>query len=300
MEPRVIVGTDDGLYELGERQGLHLESHRVCALVREKETQWAVVDNTTIWRATDGDKWQQVADSGSLRVNCILPQEGYALVGTADAHLFILRNGELSRIPTFDEAPARDTWTTPSGAPPDTRSLAIDADGVIYANVHVGGVVRASDVNGTWEPTIDVDADVHEVVFDASSDSLFAASAIGLASSGDAGATWNFVTDGLHGVYQRAVAVAGETILVTASTGPRSDRAAVFSKPVHGAEPFTKCENGLPEWFPSNINTFCLSAASDVAAFGTSEGEVYLSIDQGVSWNRLVESLPAVQAVLVV
>ena len=185
-------------------------------------------------------------------------------------------------------------------APPDTRSLAIDADGVIYANVHVGGVVRTADVDGAWEPTIDVDADVHEIVFDASSGSLFAASAIGLASSDDGGGTWSFYTEGLHGIYQRAVAVAGEAILVTASTGPRSDRAAIFSKPVRKAEPFTKCENGLPKWFPSNINTFCLSAASDAAAFGTSEGEVYLSIDQGVSWNRIVESLPAVQAILVI
>lgn len=300
MQPRVIVGTNHGLYELGERQELRLEGHRVSALVRQGGSQWAVIDDTAIWRATDGGEWQQVADSGSQRVNCILPQEGCALVGTADAHLFILRNGELSRIHAFDEAPGRDTWTTPSGAPPDTRSLAIDADGVIYANVHVGGVVRTADVDGAWEPTIDVDADVHEIVFDASSGSLFAASAIGLASSDDGGGTWSFYTEGLHGIYQRAVAVAGEAILVTASTGPRSDRAAIFSKPVRKAEPFTKCENGLPKWFPSNINTFCLSAASDAAAFGTSEGEVYLSIDQGVSWNRIVESLPAVQAILVI
>ena len=140
MQPRVIVGTNHGLYELGERQELRLEGHRVSALVRQGGSQWAVIDDTAIWRATDGGEWQQVADSGSQRVNCILPQEGCALVGTADAHLFILRNGELSRIHAFDEAPGRDTWTTPSGAPPDTRSLAIDADGVIYANVHVGGL----------------------------------------------------------------------------------------------------------------------------------------------------------------
>ena len=236
MQPRVIVGTNHGLYELGERQELRLEGHRVSALVRQGGSQWAVIDDTAIWRATDGGEWQQVADSGSQRVNCILPQEGCALVGTADAHLFILRNGELSRIHAFDEAPGRDTWTTPSGAPPDTRSLAIDADGVIYANVHVGGVVRTADVDGAWEPTIDVDADVHEIVFDASSGSLFAASAIGLASSDDGGGTWSFYTEGLHGIYQRAVAVAGEAILVTASTRPTFLTELPFSASPYGRQ----------------------------------------------------------------
>ena len=300
MQPRVTIGTDDGLYELGEREELRFEGHKVSALVRERASHWAVIDNTTIWRAADGREWRQVADSGSLVVNCVLPREGYALVGTADAHLLTLRDGLLSRVRAFDEAPGRDTWHTPSGAPPDTRSLTFDAEGTLYANVHVGGVVRATDVAGSWEPTIEVEADVHEVVFDASSGTLFAASAIGLASSADGGTTWKFETEGLHGAYQRAVAVAGETVLVSASTGPHSDRGAMYRKPIDKAAPFTKCEHGLPEWFPSNINTFCLSAAGDTAAFGTSEGEVYLSTDRGVNWSRLAENLPAVRALVVV
>ena len=54
----------------------------------------------------------------------------------------------------------RDRWYTPWGGPPDTRSMT-SADGKVYANVHVGGVVRSADAGRTWQPTaLDIDADV--------------------------------------------------------------------------------------------------------------------------------------------
>ena len=297
MIPRVLVGTVDGIHELGEEREVHLAGHRAGCLAKDASSWWAVIDDTEIWRSTDAGEWRRIASTGPLRANCVLPHADGALVGTADAHLLVLRDGELSQVAAFEDAPGRDGWHTPSGRPPDTRSLAVDPAGTIYANVHVGGVARAASLEGGWEPTIDVDADVHEVVFDRASGSLFAASAIGLASSPDGGGTWEFDSEGLHAAYQRAVAVAGTTVFVSASTGPRAERAAVYRKRFGEGTSFTRCATGLPEWFPSNIETFCLSAVGEWVAIGTSGGAVYLSTDCGTSWNLLVEGLPSVRSV---
>jgi len=300
MDLSVTVATDDGLFEPGRDAERRLAGRRVRCLARDGDARWAVVDDTGVWRASHGDDdWRPVADTGGTRATCVFPRGDDALVGAAGGHLLALRDGALSRIPAFDGVPGRERWYTPWGAPPDTRSLAADPDGVVYVNVHVGGIVRARDLDGPWEPTIDVDADVHEVVFDAGSRTLLAATAVGLASSADAGATWRFETEGLHGSYQRAVAVAGASVLVSASTGPRTDRGAVYRRPIGEPGALTRCERGLPEWFPSNVDTFCLSASGAAAAIGTREGRVYLSDDEGASWRLLAEDLPPVRSVLV-
>jgi photosystem II stability/assembly factor-like uncharacterized protein len=175
--------------------------------------------------------------------------------------------------------------------------MAGDPSGPLYVNVHVGGVVRSTDHGKTWAPTNDVDADVHEVYVDPAAGLLLAASARGLAISNDQGESWRFETSGLHGRYLRAVAVASETILLTASTGPFTKRAAVYRRSVYGDGLFERCQQGLPEWFSDNIDTACLAASGSWAAFGTSTGEVFLSADEGQSWRMLVEGLPPVRCV---
>jgi hypothetical protein len=59
--------------------------------------------------------------------------------------------------------------------------------------------------------------------------------------------------------------------------------------------PFVRCVEGLPEWFPANIDTFCLAAAGTRAAFGTEEGSVFVSDDEGSSWRTVAEGLPPVR-----
>src|SRR5258707_11160447 len=73
---------------------------------------------------------------------------------------------------------------------------------ILFANVHVGGIPRSMDGGRTWQPTIDIKSDVHEVrAHQADPDIVVAASAIGLCISRDAGATWIIERDGLHSSY---------------------------------------------------------------------------------------------------
>ena len=73
--------------------------------------------------------------------------------------------------PVSTMSSGRDTWYAGSaivngqrvGPPLGIRSVTATPDGVLLVNVHVGGIVRSSDGGITWQPTIDIDTDVHQV-----------------------------------------------------------------------------------------------------------------------------------------
>jgi hypothetical protein len=259
----------------------------------------AIIDGREVWQSDRNGEWTRITSVEASKALCLFPTAHSLFVGASEAHLFSLRDHALEPVPSLDTVPGREDWYTPWGGPPDIRSIAADPSGTVYVNVHVGGIVRSADGGESWQPTIDIDADVHQVLYDADSSLLLAASAVGLAISTNRGGSWRFHTEGLHGTYLRAVAVAGDVILVTASTGPSTRRSAVYRTSAHDRESFERCRRGLPEWFSDNINTFCLSAANSRVAFGTSDGQVFSSSDQGQSWNVVAERLPRVLCIAV-
>jgi hypothetical protein len=94
------------------------------------------------------------------------------------------------------------------------------------------------------------------------------------------------------------VAVCGDAVLVSASNGPGGGRAAVYRGRLHGG-PLERCRQGLPEWFDGNIDSYCLDAVPDLAAFGTDDGRVFASTDQGTAWVEVASGLPSVNCVRV-
>ena len=195
----------------------------------------------------------------------------------------------------------RDTWFTPWGGPPAVRSIAEDLAGRLHANVHVGGIPRSVDAGASWEPTIDIDADVHQVVAHPTEpDVVFAAGAVGLAVSVDGGSSWRIEREGLHSTYARAVAVAGDRILLSVSNGPRGGRGAVYRTALEPGSTFERCTEGLPEWFDGNIDSGWLDARGSEVAFGTGDGEVFVSDDGGERWTRAATDLPSIRAVRLV
>jgi hypothetical protein len=175
-----------------------------------------------------------------------------------------ISTGNIQHLDSFDQAEGRKAWYTPWGGAPDVRSLAISSSGDLYVNVHVGGILRSRDQGQSWQPTLDLHADVHEVrtVVDRP-DLVLAATAEGLAWSEDRGESWQFDRANLHATYARAIAVGDETeeatILMSVSLGPHGGKAALYRRPLHQSGTFQKCHQGLPEWFSDNINTGCLA-----------------------------------------
>ncbi len=307
MTPIVLVGTKDGLFELGSRSRTHLGGHRITAVAVDGSAWWAAVDERDIWRGTwragARRRWERVTESADHPVTCLLPGSRGLLVGTGGAHLSRLEDHALRPVESFEAVDGRRRWYTPWGDPADTRSLAADAAGRVYVNVHVGGIVRSIDGgNGgeAWQPTVDIDADVHQVLAHPTVPGLvFAAAAVGFGTSQDGGATWTFTTEGLHASYLRAVAVTDDAVVVSASTGPGSRRAALYRRPLGQKAPFERCRDGLPEWFRANVDTYCLAAAGPTVVAGTDDGGVFRSDNQGRRWDVLADGLDSVTCVAV-
>lgn len=299
----VLVGTEDGLYRLDGGSLAELSGHPVTALTHDDGSTLALVDRRQVWRVAEAHA-ELVVESPSpeLRLTCLASTAEGVLTGTTEARLFRLTDDQLQAVESFDDAPGRRAWHTPWGGPPDVRSIAVDDSGAYYVNVHVGGILRSADAGESWEPTIDLNADVHEVTtVPKATGRVFAATARGLAETRDAGETWEFGVKGLHASYCRAVAISEDNVLVSSSVGPSGGYAALYRRPlsVGADEAFQRCSNGLPTWQPGNIDTGTVAAASSTVAFGTALGDVYLSEDAGTSWSRVASHLPPVRAVLV-
>ena len=299
MTPRVLVATSDGLLRLSEAGPVELVAGSVTALTRAAggERWFALVGGDSLWAGGADEAWERVATIDGPPGRCLAATGDEVLVGTAEAHLVRVRSGTAETVQGFEKAEGREGWYTPWGGPPDTRWLSVADDATIYANVHVGGVLRSADDGDTWAPTIDVDTDVHQVL--AAPGAVLAPSAYGLATSTDGGETWDVVTEGLHATYLRAVAVAGDDVLVSASTGPGGERSAVYRRP-GGQGPFERCRTGLPEWLTGNVDTGTLAGAGEWAAFADPEGTVFASADAGRTWEALATGLPRVTAVALV
>lgn len=297
MTDAVLVATDGGLVHVGDRSTPPLEEPVTHVAAAPGGPPWALGERGALWRSHAG-RWERVAEVEGLRGNCVLPLgDGTVYVGTSEAHLLRLRDGSLERVPSFDRAEGRDRWFTPWGGPPDVRSVAADPAGFLYANVHVGGVLRSQDGGEGWEPTpLDIETDVHQVLaHPGRPGTVLAATAFGFAVSGDAGDTWELHDRDLHATYCRAVAIADQEPLVSASRGHHGREAALYR---FAGGRFQRCRDGLPEWFDDNVDTHCLDARGAVAALGTSAGDVFLSRDAGVSWERAAEGLEPVRGVL--
>jgi hypothetical protein len=285
-----LVGTNDGLFDLNTLDQ-ELIGHDVTALARDGATWWALVDGTAIWRR-DGD-WAHVGTLTDLTATCLLPTAAGLLIGTEKAHLLRLTERGPEPVAGFENAEGRAGWYTPWGGPPDVRSMA--ANGAIYVNVHVGGILRSPDGGATWRPTIDHHADVHQVI--AGPFGALAACARGLAASAD-GVNYRIVDSGLHARYARAVAVAGGNVLLTVSDGPDGGHAAIYRAPLTIEAPFVKCTSrALPEWFDDNIDTACLAANGAIVVFGTPDGDVYYSDDGGTKWAQIGGEIGAIRCV---
>jgi photosystem II stability/assembly factor-like uncharacterized protein len=232
-------------------------------------------------------------------------------VGTDDARMLRLSHGDgvLDPIDAFDNIAGRDAWFAGSaivngqrlGPPLGIRSVAANSSGsILFANVHVGGIPRSMDGGRTWQPTIDINSDVHEVrAHQADPDIVVAASAIGLCMSHDAGATWTTERNGLHAPYCSAVAFSGDDILVSASTDHFATQGRIYRRPVRPNGDMVAVENGLPNWINGIADTGCIATDGSTIVVVDRAGTLYLSTDFGLAWSTSSSELPTPSSVLI-
>ena len=228
--PTILVATwGDGLFAVtgdGRRQEIADLSVRGLAPDGRGGTL-AIVGGHSLRRRAPSGQWVTVATS-EFELSCCMAVRDTIYVGTDDARMLRLSDGSagLEPIDGFNNVAGRDAWFAGSaivngqrlGPPLGIRSVAANSNGsILFANVHVGGIPRSMDGGRTWQPTIDINSDVHEVrAHPANPDIVVAAAAVGLCISRDSGATWIIEREGLHASYCSAVAFSGDDILVCA------------------------------------------------------------------------------------
>ena len=262
-----------------------------------------IVGKHAVWTFTSG-KWNQIVVT-ETRLNCICwTSDKRLLVGTESARLAWVSDGDLKFIDSFDKVPERGLWKTPWGGPPDVRSLAVSSGGTIYANVHVGWIVRSRNWGKTWKNLCEgLEMDVHQVSTHPLNPAIvFAATAEGFYLSKDHGETFNRQINSMPYRYQRACACFPDrnAYLLSTSRGPHGyAEARIYRSEDDGKhwEPV----NGLPEGISNNINTFQIIIVRDGNALVIVEDtSVYKTNDYGMNWEKVRDDYTKLYGALVI
>jgi hypothetical protein len=297
----VLVATSDG-YHIFTSSGKHLTAlvgRALGALAPGPDDTWvAIVDRREVWQHAADGTWSALA-TADVDLSSLLTVAGVVFAGTYTARMLRLEHDKLVPLESFDRITNRDEWHQ-VGPALNVRSMTATCDEqVLLANVHVGGIQRSADLGETWEPTIAVDHDVHEVLAHPTLPNLvMAAAAVGLCVSNDAGATWSVEVDGLPRTYARAVAFIDDDVLLSISDGPRATHGAIYHRPLTGGA-LERIDNGLGDHLVGNIDTRCLATGNGRAALADGAGKVWLS-DSGISgWELIADGLPGVMGVAI-
>ena len=309
----VLVATwTDGVFVFaGESRHQELAGQPVRALASDGQGgALAIVNGYSLCRRRFDGEWFALATT-EFQLACAVGVGDVIYVGTDDARVLrVGTNGTIVHLRGFDSMVGRDTWYAGSalidgkivGPPLGIRSMTATSDGaVLLANVHVGGIPRSTDGGLTWQPTIDVGSDVHEVrAHPRHPGVVIAAAAIGLCSSRDGGATWAVEREGLHASYCSAVAFSRDDLLVSASADHFATQSAVYRRAIDGQGPLEAIGAGLPRWLDGIVDTSCIAARAAALALTDKAGNVYLSTDAGRTWSRRADGLPSASSVLIV
>ena len=309
----ILVATwRDGLFvvEAGRRDQ-ELANRSVRALAPDgRGGALAIIDGRSLCRRAPDDIWSTVA-TAEVDLACCLTVGDVVYAGTDDAHVLrVGATGEMEQLRGFDRVAGRDRWYAGTamingklvGPPLGIRSVTATSDGaVLLANVHVGGIPRSLDGGVTWQPTIDVDSDVHEVrAHPQRAGAVVAAAAIGLCTSSDGGATWAVEQRGLHALHCSAVAFAGDDILVSAAVDPFAPQGAIYRRGLDEHGPLVKVAGGLPAWLDGIAHSGCMAAHGSAVAVADLGGNLYVSADSGRTWLRRAGAIPTPSSVLIV
>lgn len=309
VRPIILIATwSDGVHALdGHGRQQELAGRAVRGLAADgRGGALAIVDGHALLRRAADGTWTVLVTT-EHPLSCCVATNGSVYVGTDDAQVLRLTpNHELVPLEGFSHVQGRETWTAGRmlvdgqlmGPPLGVRSMSATSDGVLLANVHVGGIPRSTDAGASWHPTIAVDTDVHEVrAHPSRANIIAAASARGLCMSRDGGLTWSVQSDGLHASYCSAVAFVGDDVLVAAAHDHFAPRGRIYRRrtdeegPLHAAA-------GLPEWTDGIVDTQNIGVDGARVAVADPAGNVHVSSDGGFTWSTWSRDLPSPSSTL--
>jgi hypothetical protein len=295
--------SDEGILNIEGEKIAHVpfQGKSVTAAAKQIDHIAVVVSRCDVWTMKQG-KWTKLVSS-HIPLNCLAwTHEGKLLVGTAEARLGWVSDGNIDYIATFDRVPERVQWNTPWGGPPDTRSLAVSSNGDLYANIHVGWIVRSQDGGKTWECIQNgLEKDVHQVAAHPEIPAIvFAATARGFHISMDHGKSFVQKPGDMPYLYQRACVCFPDNgvYLVSTSRGPHGQADSLLFRSEDPGDKW-KLVEGLPERIHSNIDTYQVVVIDSSKAIAIIENSsIYFSEDIGKSWVKLSSQFPRLYTAL--
>jgi len=312
-QPTILVATwGDGLFAVtGNGRTQEIADQPVRGLAPDgRGGALAIVGRHSIRRRAPGGEWTTVATS-EFELSCCMAVGDAVYAGTDDARMLRLSHpgGSLDPLDGFEGVAGRETWFAGSaivngqrlGPPLGIRSVAANATGnILFANVHVGGIPRSIDGGKTWQPTIDINSDVHEVrAHLMHPDIVVAAAAVGLCISRDSGMTWITEREGLHAPHCSAAAFSGDDIIFSASTDPFAAEGRIYRRPVRPDGFIAAVQGGMPVWTEGKADTGCIAANGSFIAVADRAGNLYGSDDFGRTWSCNSAGLPTPSGVLI-
>lgn len=211
------------------------------------------------------------------------------LVGVEAPHVYAVAEDGTERQDSFDALECRGDWYTPWGGPASVRSMARTRDGWVYADIHVGSIMRSPDRGRSWEPvTPDLHQDVHQVATSPlQDDRVYANTAHAVFLSDDRGESWQHRSDGFPYYYGRAIAVHPEEpdcLLASVSTGPHGDAQGQLFRTDNAGRDWSHVTDGFPDTTAGNIDTFHIGFTPNGSAWSVADNVLYGSRDRGRTW----------------
>jgi hypothetical protein len=328
LPEELFVATMDGIitlrrsgvsWSIAERAlpGVHMSSLLVDP---HRDAVYAGSHGAGIFRRVGRGAWE-TASAGLQSQNvfslaCAPGDSGLTLyAGTEPAYLYCSHDGAR----TWDELtalraiPGREEWNFP--APPHVaHTKHVDVDprdrDTLYVSIEQGALLKSTDGGRSFrrlrfsDPSYALNDDAHRIVFNPlDPDELYLPGGDGIAHSCDAGETWERVaTPSMRVGYPDATFCSPETdgVLYVAGGGEAPNmwrqtgdaKATIACSRDRGR---TWNELPLPP-LRGNIEAATLVAWPGGYGFfaGTTDGDVYASMDRGASWSLIASELPAV------
>lgn len=290
----MLAATSDQIFALEETDStaLHFAQEGILRLEQtSSHTAVALEDGRVLLLTAEGTT--QLSNALPEPIESLLffaADPAHLLVGTEGPHIYRLVEGSPpQRLDNFEILPCREQWYTPWGGPPAVRSLARSGDW-IYADIHVGSIMRSPDQGVCWEPvTPELHEDVHQVATaPLAPERVYANTAAAVYLSEDRGSSWHHRSNGLPQHYGRAIAVHPhdpDCLLATVSGGPGNNVDAKLFRSADAGLTWTHATAGFPATTRHNIDTFQLTFSADGSAWAAVEETLYKSTDRGHSWT---------------
>jgi photosystem II stability/assembly factor-like uncharacterized protein len=235
------------------------------------ETVFAGTDNVGVFKTTDkGSHWSggAIAQGVGATQTLAIDTTGNILAGSANV-LYRSTNGGT-------------TWSVLNNAMGNyIFSIIVDAQNIIYAGVHDGGVLRSTNGGSTWTAANNGSNNPDDAIsFAVTNSALFAATSNGIFRSTDHGGTWITANGNLKAYISEVAGGMNETLCVGTDSG-------VYIS-TNAGELWTVSTNGLDTGI--FISKIIMDQNNDIYIATYGKG-IYRSDNSGATWSAINSGL---------